>query len=168
VGSDASQARIDDGDDPFDRDGRFGHVGGEHDLPAIQRPHCPGLLLEGHLTVQGEDVGIAREGHLSQCGLRLADVRGTRKKDQDVSVRLLADQPPYGRRHLSRQRTIVGVGKVLDRDLEAPPLAANRPTGAAFTGEEFAHPRNLQGCGHRHQPQVRALGVAQAAKPSEG
>ena len=48
----ASPAGIDHGGDPFDRDTRFGNVGGQHDFAAFHRHKHRLLLLQRHVAVQ--------------------------------------------------------------------------------------------------------------------
>ena len=122
-------------DDAVDGHRRLGDVRRQDDLAAVAGRTARVCSSSGISPCSGSTSEVAGARQLRQRRLRAADLAGARQKHQQVAVRLLAQHAAHGARHLRGQRPIVGVGQVLERDLEHASLAADH-----VAAEEVARP----------------------------
>ena len=143
VRGDARQPRVDHRHHAVDGHRRLGDVGGQHHLAAPGGPHGARLLLERHLAVQRQHASVAglrraRRARPARAGFSPAPGRNT-SRSPSVSSR---SEPPDRRRDLRSSggdRRPRPRGEVLDRDLEAAPLAAHG--GAVASAAPRERPR---------------------------
>ena len=136
------------------RDARFGDVGREDHLATLAGCENTVLLVGRQIAVQRQHEQPAVRGDLRDGLARFLDLRCSGQEGEHVSTALGGSEPAHGGGNLIREQPAVGTLRVLDRDVEAPPLAAHDRT------TEVSCDRGcIQGRRHHDDPQVRPNGL---------
>lgn len=146
VPSHAREARVDHRGHARNGDGRFGDVGRENDAPSpTPLADRSGLLLDGHVAVQRQDLEAFE---LPQRFLATSDLARAGQKDEDVASIVRAASE--GASHLDLERPLVCAGLVHDRDGKRTTFAANDGRSA----QKPCHGRGVQRGAHGDDAKV--------------
>ncbi len=159
----ARQPAVDHGDHARNRHRALGDIRRQDDLPLRRRPDRAILLGGCQVTMQRDDLEIEARGDLGERRARPPHLGPPRQEHQDNSLEVVLRQPPHGRRDLRIELALVGLARVLDRDLEPPTFRTQRRA----TTEERRHRSGVEGRRHRDDAQRGPLGLLQAAEERE-
>ena len=162
---DAGETGVDHRADARNGQGSLGDVGRDDHLAAGAWLDRPILLFRRKLAVERQDIDAAGLGEIPHRTDGPHDLIGARHEDQDIAFGFLTEDTSY----LFRRGIPDGTGRitremgVFDLDRISAAVGGQSLGGA----EPFRDALGIEGRGHRHDQQVRAMRLLQTTRERE-